>query len=186
MKRILTSKQREQLIQRHRKERDGRIRDRIKAVLAYDDGYNYSEIAKILLLDDETIRRHIDDYLKNQKLHTENGGSVGKLNQPESRQLTEHLSEVTYLYVKDICAYVKKIFKKKYSVSGMRKWLHANGFCYKKPHAVPAKANKAQQQKFIKYYEKLKKKPEKKSRNRFVNLFLMKDTMPMLLESPYQ
>lgn len=121
MEKILTSKERQNLIARHRKERDKRICDRIKAVLAYDDGYSYSEIAKILLLDDETIRRHIEDYLKNQKINTENGGSAGKLNQAESRKLITHLSEVTYLYVKDICLYVKKTFKKKYSVSGMTK-----------------------------------------------------------------
>lgn len=58
----LTNQERSNLILLHRKERNGKIRDRIKAVLAYDEGYNYSEIAKILLLDDETIRRHIDDY----------------------------------------------------------------------------------------------------------------------------
>jgi len=35
MDRKLTPKERVKLIQRHRKERDGRTRDRIKAVLAY-------------------------------------------------------------------------------------------------------------------------------------------------------
>lgn len=154
----LTTKERQDLIQRHRKERDKRICDRIKAVLAFDDGYSYSEIAKILLLDDETIRRHIEDYLNKKKLSPENGGSESKLNNSESQKLTVHLSEITYLYVKDICAYVKKEYKKKYSVSGMTKWLHTNGFCYKKPHAVPAKADKEQQKKFISYYKRLKAK----------------------------
>lgn len=79
MEKTLTSKERENLIKRHRKERDGRVRDRIKAVLAYDDGYSYSEIAKILLLDDETIRRHIEDYLSKKKLNPENRGSTSKL-----------------------------------------------------------------------------------------------------------
>jgi transposase len=169
MEKMLGKKERERLIQQHRKERDKRICDRIKAVLAHDDGYSYSEIAKILLLDDETIRRHIDDYLKNQKLNPENGGSIGKLNKSESRMLTKHLSEMSYLYVKDICAYVKKTFKKKYSISGMTKWLHANGFCYKKPHAVPAKANREQQQKFIEYYARLKEKAGKKEPIYFVD-----------------
>jgi len=162
MEKLLTSKERSDLIQRHRKERDGRVRDRIKAVLAYDDGYSYSEIAKILLLDDETIRRHIEDYQTKNKLNPESGGSESKLTDPEALQLIEHLSEVTYLYVKDICQYVKQRYKKKYTISGMTKWLRANEFCYKKPHAVPAKADKEQQKKFIAFYKKLKAKAGKK------------------------
>lgn len=54
MQKILTVEERRKLIKQHGHERDGKIRDRIKAVLAYDDGYSYSEIAKILLLDDTT------------------------------------------------------------------------------------------------------------------------------------
>ena len=158
MERKLSAKERQDLIARHRKERDGKIRDRIKAVLAYDDGYSYSEIARLLLLDDETIRRHIKDYFDKNKLAPENGGSESYLNEAESLKLKAHLSEVTYLYVKDICAFVKDTFKKSYSISGMTKWLHANGFRYKKPHSVPAKANKEAQEEFIKFYEKLKKK----------------------------
>src|SRR3990167_5007766 len=151
MEKILSPRKRERLINRHRKERDKRVCDRIKAVLAYDDGYSYSEIARILLLDDETIRRHIDDYLKEEKLSTNNGGSDSKLSDKESCQLVDHLEQITYLYVKDICQYVKQEYEKKYSISGMTKWLHANGFCYKKPHAVPAKADKKQQKKFIQH-----------------------------------
>jgi transposase len=162
MEKILTSKERQQLIVRHRKERDGRIRDRIKAVLAYDDGYSYSEIAHILLLDDETIRRHIDDYLNEKKLSTANGGSDGKLSDKEIRELTKHLQAITYLYVKDICQYVWQTYGIKYSISGMTKWLHANDFCYKKAHGVPAKADREKQKKFIQYYNRLKKKVGKK------------------------
>src|ERR1700678_93939 len=158
MEKMLTPRKREKLIDRHRKERDKRICDRIKAVLAYDDGYSYAEIARILLLDDETIRRHISDYLKDEKLSTYNGGSDSKLSDKESRQLTDHLQEVTYFYVKDICQYVRKQYGKIYSVSGMTKWLHANNFYYKKPHAVPAKADKELQKKFILSYKRLKAK----------------------------
>lgn len=162
MDRKLTITERKDLIARHRKEMDGRVRDRIKAVLAYDDGYTYAEIAKILLLDDETIRRHVDDYWREYKLSINNGGSDSKLGDREARELIEHLSDITYLYVKDICQYVKQRFNKSYSISGMTKWLHANGFCYKKSHAVPAKADKEQQQKFIRFYQKLKEKARTK------------------------
>jgi transposase len=162
MGKILTAKERQELIQRHRKERDGRIRDRIKAVLAYDDDYSYSEIARILLLDDETIRRHIDDYQREQKLKPANGGSDSNLTDKETRELIEHLREVTYLHAKDICQYVLQTYRKKYTISGMTKWLHAHNFGYKKAHGVPAKADKKKQEQFIKYYNQLKTKSGKK------------------------
>ena len=60
------------------------------------------------------------------------------------------------LYVKEICAYVKSEFNLTYTRSGMTKWLQANGFRYKKPHGIPAKADEAKQEAFIEYYEQLK------------------------------
>lgn len=158
MERIMTTTQREKLLKRHRKERDKRVCDRIKAVLAYDEGYNYSEIARILLLDDETIRRHVEDYLNSKKLSPTNGGSDSKLSHKESQKLIVHLNEVTYLYVKDICVYVKQQFGLDYSISGMTKWLRAHGFCYKKPHGVPAKADKKKQEEFIAKYKRLRQR----------------------------
>ncbi len=155
MNQKLSKKERENLLQSHRQERDRRVCDRIKAVLAYDDGYSYAEIAKILLLDDETIRRHVEDYFCKVKLKPENGGSNSHLSVKKSFRLKAHLEGNTYLYVKDICAYVKNSFNKKYSVSGMTKWLHSQGLCYKKPHGVSAKANKKEQEKFMKRYEQL-------------------------------
>jgi transposase len=162
MERILTSKEREQLIKRHKKERDGRIRDRIKVVLAFDDGYAPRDISKILLLDDKTVRRHLDDYWQQQKLKPVNGGSKSKLSDSEKSRLIEHLQAITYLYVKDICVYVKEVFGKQYTVSGMTKWLQANHFRYKKPHGVPAKADTKRQKAFIEYYKDLKEKTENK------------------------
>lgn len=165
----LTTQERAKLQKRHKKERDGRVRDRIKAVLAYTDGYSYSEIARLLLLDDETIRRHVTDYFSSNKLSPENGGSKSHLNPKQSEEFQAHLQEQTYLYVKDICHYIKKKYKIHYTNSGMTKWLHANGFCYKKPHAVPAKADKSQQKKFIAAYKRLKKKAGNKEPIYFVD-----------------
>ena len=162
MEKILTNKERSELIYWHKKERDRRVCDRIKAVLLYDKGYSYTNIAEILLLDDETIRRHVDDYVTQKKLKPENGGSESQLTQAESRSLVEHLKEITYLYVKDICAYVKATYQKSYTVSGMTKWLHSQDFCYKKSSGVPAKADKEKQAEFIEFYGKLKKKARKK------------------------
>jgi predicted ArsR family transcriptional regulator len=81
----LSQDERAKLRQLHRKERDGRTRDRIKAVLAYDDGYTYTEISRILLIDDETVRRHIQDYCNENKLSIESGGSDSKLNEKQTQ-----------------------------------------------------------------------------------------------------
>ena len=144
------------LISRHKASKDPREKDRIKAILAQHDGYGYSEIARLLLIDDETVRRHIKDYFSKKKMTTDNKGSERFLNKIQQAELSKHLEQTTYLDSKSICAYVKATYKIRYSKSGIRQLLHALGFCYKKPHAVPAKANKAAQEDFIKAYEALK------------------------------
>lgn len=156
MKRKLTTQERCNLTVQHKKERDKRVCDRIKAVLAYDDGYTYSEISRLLLLDDETLRRHVEDYFLIHKLKPENGGSTGYLSEYQIEHLKAHLHKNTYLYVKDICAYVEDRFDLRYSVSGMTKWLVVNGFRYKKPQGIPSKADAEKQKSFIEYYHLLK------------------------------
>lgn len=158
MIRKLTTEEHKLLIQKHRREKNRKICDRIKAVLMYDDGYSYSEIARVLLIDDETIRRHIMDYFKKNKLKGESGGSDSKLTRTQSKALLAHLYEKTYLYVKDICTYALNKYGVKYSQSGMTNWLKRNEFRYKKPQPVPGKVDPEQQRAFALYYERLKAK----------------------------
>jgi len=86
MKRFLSSQEREHLKAQHRTERDKRICDRIKAVLLSDDGWDPKEIAHVLLLSDDAVNQHIHEYLELHKLKPENGGSLGKLNEEQSRK----------------------------------------------------------------------------------------------------
>ena len=58
---ILSPKKIQELKAQHKKEQNGRNRDRIKAVLLINAGYSYEQTAEILLLDDSTIRRHIEE-----------------------------------------------------------------------------------------------------------------------------
>ncbi|KDL89531.1 insertion element iso-IS1n protein insB [Klebsiella variicola] len=44
----------------------------------------------------------------------------------------------------------------RYTIPGMNKWLHRNGFSYKKPVGVPHKYSAERQQAFTESYEKLK------------------------------
>jgi len=99
-----------QLRVQHKGERDGRIRDRIKAILLYDEGWSPQQIAKALLISDQAVRNHVEDYKVSHKLKPENGGSDEMLSEKQSEKLEAYLREHTYLYVKDIAAYVKATF----------------------------------------------------------------------------
>jgi len=153
---FLTNEERAQLKAQHKKERDGRVRDRIKAVLLYDKGWSIPAIAEALLLSDDAIRNHIAEYKESKKLAPESGGSAEKLSAEQSVQLEEHLRSHIYLYVKDIIAHVQSSYSVKYSVAGMRNWLQRHGFSYKKPSIAPGKANSEQQKTWLIEYEKLK------------------------------
>ncbi len=153
---FLNDEERTKLKIQHKQERDGRIRDRIKAILLYDRGWSPGQIAEALLITDESVRNHIEEYKSSKKLRLESGGSQGKFSEEQSLKLEAHLHENTYLYVKDIVAYVKVVFGITYTVHGMRNWLQRHGFSYKKPAIVPGKANEQQQKEWITEYERLR------------------------------
>jgi transposase len=153
---FLSDEERALLRVQHKKERDKRICDRIKAIILYDDGWSLQEIAKVLLISDEAVRNHIDEYKALKKLQPASGGSVEKLSSDQASKLEAHLREHTYLYTKDIADYVKSAFSVFYTTHGMRHWLQRHGFSYKKPALVPGKANKQQQEEWIAEYQKLR------------------------------
>src|SRR5476651_1387801 len=84
MKRFLTDTEREALKAQHRQEKNRRVADRIKAVLLSDKGWTYRQIAEALLIDEQTIGRHVDEYKEHQKLTLSSGGSMGKLSWVQS------------------------------------------------------------------------------------------------------
>jgi transposase len=153
---FLSDEERAQLRLQHKRERDKRVCDRIKAVLLFDKDWSIASIAEALLLSEDAIREHISEYKKSKKLKPEGGGSVEKLSDEQSKKLEEHLQWHIYLYVKDIVAYVKSTWDITYSVPGIRNWLKRHEFSYKKPSIVPGKANEEQQKRWLAEYEKLK------------------------------
>jgi transposase len=157
MKNFLSPEERKNLKVQHKKERDKRICYRINAVLLADMGWSNQQIAEALLLSDESIRQHIQDYQDSRKIKPENGGSISKLNANQTEALLKHLQEHTYLYSKDIVAYIKAIFGIEYTIPGITAWLKSHEFSYKKPAIVPGKANQEAQEQWIKDYEAIKK-----------------------------
>lgn len=81
---FLSEPEKAQLRVRHKKERDGRVRDRIKAVLLTDEGWTPQQIAKVLLISDQAVRDHVEDYKSRSKLQPKSGGSLEKLLKEQS------------------------------------------------------------------------------------------------------
>ncbi len=152
MKIILTPQQKQQLEEMHDSTRDGRVRDRIKAVLLASEGWSQTMISQALRIHESTVARHLSDYVLSEKLKPENGGSQSRLSAGQTMQLIEHLTEKTYFHTHQIVAYVQAEFGIRYTVAGMNKWLHHHDFSYKKPKGVPHKFNPEMQQAFIEHY----------------------------------
>jgi len=160
MKTILTETEKSDLELRHRTEKNGKIRDRIKAVLLHSEGWSQKEIAQALRIHESTVWDHLNEYKESKKLEIHSGGSVSKLGEEESKELELHLEENTYATSKEIAAYVKEKYKISYTEQGMQAWLERHGFSYKKPKGIPAKFNKEKQEVFIEKYETMKESLE--------------------------
>ena len=59
----------------------------------FDDEWDYKEIAHVLLLSEDSVKQHIQEYQESQKLKPENSGSCGKLNAEQTALLVQHLQE---------------------------------------------------------------------------------------------
>lgn len=156
MKNFLSNEERDLLKLKHRRERDRRIADRIKAVLLKDKGWTNRRIAEALMIDEDTVSHQIEEYNREKKLCPENGGSESKLNVTQTTELIAHLEVNTYLKVDNICAYVKTTYEVEYTRQGMTDWLHTHKFSYKQPKGTPIKADLAKQALFTEEYNKLR------------------------------
>ena len=157
----MTIKDRETLKRIHRKLRDGRRRDRIKAILLLSEGYSSSEISKILLIDNDTVtnwkkrfdnREDIDSWLKDEYKIYE-----GKLTAAEEKELSDYIEDNFINNSKQVISYVRQRYQKSYSMSGMVNLLHKLGFVYKQTTLIPSRYDAESQKLFKEGYEKLTK-----------------------------
>lgn len=155
MKFALTQDEKSELEVQHKKERDRRVADRIKAVLLFSEGWNQIQISQALRIRPETVHNHLADYNNAKKLKPENGGSESILTAIQTSALIAHLESTTYIKISDICAYVRKKYQVEFTESGMNKWLRRQKFSYKKLKGKPSKADPEKQSLFIEHYKNL-------------------------------
>lgn len=151
----LTSSEKLALEAKHRKTKDRKKGDRIKAVLLRSESWTIPMIAQALRLHESTVSQHLEDYL-NGKLENASGGSESLLSKQQTSELISHLEKNTYQSTNEIILHMHALYGVSYSVPGLNKWLHRHGFSYKKPKGYPHKACKDAQERFIEYYTELK------------------------------
>lgn len=113
-------------------------------------------IAQALRLHETSVQRHISEYLNNGKLMPENGGSDSHLSEEQASELITYLTDNLLPTTQAIIALVDELCGVRYTVAGMTKWLHRNGFSYRKPAGIPHKFSAEAQKVFMDTYEKLK------------------------------
>ena len=157
----LTRPQREELVLIHQNTYERKAADRIKAILLLDQGYTKEEVARILILDRNTIRNFTRSYLNHgaEGLLDDNyTGSAGYLSQTEQQELKKELKQNLYTTAKQAINHVRKTYGVVYTNDAMVKLLHRLGFVYKKTKGIPAKADTEAQKQFIQEYKKLRKR----------------------------
>ena len=142
MKRLyLPPLEKDALEREHSLKENGKERDRIKAILLRSEGWTVPQISQALRLHQSTIIKHLEAYKKSGKLKNESGGSESHLTEEQTQKLIAHLEETTYAHNHQIVLYIKAHFDVTYTVAGLHKWLHRNGFSYKKAKGLPHKAD---------------------------------------------
>jgi transposase len=172
MKGFLTEEQIGILREAHYSCRLRKSADRIKAILLLNDGLPYEKVARILMLDETTIRRYEKQYEEvgiDELIESRYFGSRGILTKMQEMGLITHLKNKTYQTVKEICTYVFFHYRKQYSVEGMTHLLHRLGFVYKKTKRIPGKLNPQKQAEFIKLYQELKQNKKKADKIYFLD-----------------
>jgi transposase len=131
MKDFLTAQDINILTEKHYDSAYRKQADRIKTILFLNRGFSFEETAKLLLLDDTTVRRYFKKFKKtgvDGLLKDHYHGSSSFLTTQQEQELTLHLKDHIYQTVKEVIAYVDKTYSKQYSVEGMTHLLHRLNF----------------------------------------------------------
>lgn len=156
----LTSHQVKHLKLLHRKQKDRRAADRIKAIVLLGTGWTLKAVSEALLLDTETLRSYVNKYREgkiNKVLELNYKGSESRLTNEEKSELKIHLMEYTHTDVKSIIAHVKKKYDVMYKATGMRNILSELGFVYKKPKLIPNNSDPDATMKYLQRYEEIRR-----------------------------
>jgi transposase len=124
--------------------------------LLLDAGKSPESIAEYLFLSRNTAINYLKRYQVGgleDLVSDDYQGSECRLSEVQQRKLAQHLEETLYQTVSSIREHIQATYRVTYSLSGLRHLLRRLDFVYKKPKAIPGKADKAEQEKFLRMIE---------------------------------
>jgi transposase len=158
----IDSNERNQLEKLARNTKDAKTAKRVLVVLALDAGYRVKEVAKLFLMDEDTVSKWRNKYLKRRLftdwLATDHKGYNGKLTHQQELEVEQYVREQTITDSAVLVDYIMEHYDKKYTINGVTKLLHRLDFVYKHTTLIPGKLDEAKQAAFEAGYEKLKAK----------------------------
>jgi transposase len=158
----LSAQQRLELIKLEKSIAHKGVSTRIKIILALDEGYEAKDVARILLLDEDTVTRWKKLYEKSHSvsdwLGDRNNGYQGKLTTDQERMVEQFVAEGVITDCLEVVGFIKATFGITYTVNGVTKLLHRLGFTYKQVVPIPGKLDEGRQAAFLKEYGELKEK----------------------------
>ncbi|HHB95292.1 MAG TPA: IS630 family transposase [Campylobacterales bacterium] len=156
---FLSQKEKEILKKYHKEVGSRKLADRIKTILMLNDGYSYSQISEILLIDDTTGRKYFKVYVEkgvDELLVMRYEGRDSKLSGIQLYILSKHIEENIIKDAKEIQSYIKEQFNVEYSEKYIPKLVSTLGYSYKKTTLVPSKADEKRQLEHVEMYEMIK------------------------------
>ena len=129
---IIEPAERSQLVALARSTKDAKTAKRILVILALDAGYRVKDVAQLFLLDEDTVTKWRNKYLRRRLftdwLATGNTGYDGKLTPDQQSELSVYVETETITDAATLVAYVKDHYDVSYTVTGITKLLHRLGF----------------------------------------------------------
>ena len=136
-----------------------RVARRANAILLLDDGLSCEQVAKVLYIDDDTVRtwrRIYDEHGVSGLERFEGGGSSSRLSAEQEEALKAHIAQTLPRSTREIGAFIAQEFGVIYeSRAGLIALLHRLGLGYHKPEVIGRRLDTEKQQAFIAAYEDL-------------------------------
>jgi transposase len=157
---VIHAEEQARLREQARAVKDAKSAIRIRVILALADGYRVQEVAKLFLLDEDTVAKWRNKYRKRHTatdwLATVHKGGTNKLTSEQEQAIEQYVTNELITDAAVLAAYIKDQYDIDYTINGATKLLHRLGFVYKQTTLIPGKLDEKAQAKFKKLYERMR------------------------------